>query len=53
MPAQILEKMRTSNIKDIIRNMTVHEQLKMLRNIIDDEEFKRREKVRSERESRE
>ena len=25
MPAQILEEMRKSNIKDIIRNMTVHE----------------------------
>ena len=52
MPAQILEEMRKSNIKDIIRNMTVHEQLRMLRNIIDEEEFKRREKIRSERDSR-
>ena len=41
-PAQILEEMRKSNIKDIIRNMTVHEQLRMLRNLMDDEEFKRR-----------
>ena len=41
-PAQILEEMRKSNIKDIIRNMTVHEQLRMLRNLMEDEEFKRR-----------
>ena len=52
MPSQILEEMRKSNIKDIIRNMTVHEQLRLLRNVIEDEEFKRREKIRSDRESR-
>ena len=52
LPAQILEVMRASNIKDIIRNMTVHEQLRMLRNIIDEEEFKRREKMRSDRSER-
>ena len=52
MPSKILEEMRKSNIKDIIRNMTVHEQLRLLRNVIEDEEFKRREKLRTERESR-
>ena len=25
LPSQILEKMRTSNIKDIVNNMTIHE----------------------------
>ena len=44
--------MRTSNIKGIIRNMTIHEQLKMMRHIIEDEEFKRRQKIREEREAR-
>ncbi len=47
-----MEKMRTSNVKDIIYNMTVHEQLRMMRNIIEDEEFKRREKVRNNRKLR-
>ena len=42
MPSQILEEMRKSNIKDIIRNMTVHEQLRMLRHLMEDDEFKRR-----------
>ena len=49
MPAQILEEMRKSNIKDIIRNMTVHEQLRMLRNVMDDEEIKRKTKLRETR----
>ena len=49
--AETLNVMRNSNIKDIIRGMTVHEQLRLLRNFLDDEEFKRREKMREERES--
>lgn len=32
--------------------MTVHEQLKMLRNLLEDEEFKRRQRLRSDQESR-
>jgi len=50
-PSKILEKMHQSNIKDIIYNMTVHEQLRMLRNIIEDEEFKRRRKLKQSRET--
>ena len=44
-----MEEMRKSNIKDIIRNMTVHEQLRMLRNVMDDEEIKRKTKLRETR----
>ena len=32
--------MKTSNVKDFVLKMSVHEQLRMLRNIIEDEEFK-------------
>jgi hypothetical protein len=47
-PARIMEHMRNSNIKDIITSMTVHDQLRMLRNIIENEEFKRRQRLKSE-----
>ena len=33
--AEIMAEMKMSNLGDIIRNMTVHEQLKMLRHIIE------------------
>lgn len=32
--------MKSSNVKDFVLKMSVHEQLRMLRNIIEDEEFK-------------
>ena len=43
-PAEVLGQMRQSNLRDIIMTMTAHEQLRLLRNLLEDEEFKRRQR---------
>ena len=40
--------MYTSNVRDIVIGMTMHEQLRMIRNIIEDEEFKLEQKKKKE-----
>ena len=34
-PAEIMQQLRRTNVKDIVLGMTTHEQLKMIRNIIE------------------
>ena len=41
--------MKASNVRDYVLKMSIHEQLRMLRNIIEDEEFKLAEKQKQKK----
>ena len=51
-PAELLAKLKSSNVRDIVLGMTAHEQLYMLRNIMEQEEDRRKEAQRKARAER-
>jgi len=44
MPSKIMENLQLSNCKDIVRGMSVHDQMKLIHNIMENEEFKREQR---------
>ena len=41
MPSKIMENLQDSNCREIIRGMSVHEQMKLIHNIMENEAFKK------------
>lgn len=44
MPSKIMENLKDSNCGDIVRNMSVNDQMKLIHNIMDNEQFKKEQR---------
>ena len=44
MPSKIMENLQQSNCKEIVRGMSVHDQMRLIHNIMENEEFKREQR---------